>query len=66
MVMVALTGDFVSRYILGNVNVGYIWDSKGGASSSTFGVRPVVSLKLNITPTFVSKDDTTNISTYEI
>ena len=64
--MVVLVGDFVLRYILENVIVGYIWDQKGGAFNSIFGVRPVVSLKANITPTFVSTDSTTNISTYEI
>ena len=31
-----------------------------------FGVRPVVSLKSTITPNFVSKDESTGISTYEI
>lgn len=43
-----------------------LWHSVNCSCSSTGGVRPTVSLKSNITPTFVSKDDTTNISTYEI
>ena len=51
----------------GQVNFsGGLWFSDTSYAAIPFGVRPVVSLKLNITPTFVSKDDTTNISTYEI
>lgn len=46
-----------------NIN---LWNSYGGSSSSTYGVRPAVSLKSNITPTLKSTDSTTGISTYEI
>lgn len=46
--------------------VTYNYSYYSGSISFTFGVRPAVSLKSNITPTFVSKDNTTNISTYEI
>lgn len=47
---------------------GMVWTSENsdGEYTSSWGVRPVVSLKSNITPMFVSKDTTTNISTYKI
>ena len=45
---------------------GIVWTSDQGISSSSLGVRPVCLLKSTVTPKFVSKDDTTNISTYEI
>ena len=55
------------RYVPGNVVAGTpVWTSKDGPVESDYGVRPVVSLKSNITPSFVSKDDTTKISTYKI
>lgn len=43
-----------------------LWGSNYGSSNITYGVRPVVSLKSTITPNFVSKDESTGISTYEI
>ena len=44
-----------------------LWTSYSGSlTTAGFSIRPVVSLKSNISPNFVSKDDTTNISTYEI
>ena len=43
-----------------------LWYSRLGSYGSYGGVRPVVSLKSTITPNFVSKDDSTGISTYEI
>ena len=53
----------------GLVNYQSLWHSNFSTeqpSTLMFGVRPVVSLKSDITPSFVSKDSTTNISTYEI
>ena len=50
----------------GVISSGSLWGSRDGAMSQAYGVRPVVSLKSNIMPAFVSKDDTTHISTYEI
>ena len=50
----------------GLVAGGYLWFSGYGSSSSTYGVRPAVSLKSNITPTLKSTDSSTGISTYEI
>ena len=44
-----------------------LWNSiQYGSTSNSCGVRPVVSLKSNITPTLKSTDSTTGISTYEI
>ena len=43
-----------------------LWSSGFGSVSVTNAVRPVVSLKSTITPNFVSKDESTGISTYEI
>lgn len=43
-----------------------VWRSSIGTRSNIYGVRPVVSLKSTITPNFVSKDESTGISTYEI
>ena len=43
-----------------------VWDSLNGSDSGACGVRPAVSLKSNITPSFKSTDSTTGISTYEI
>ena len=43
-----------------------LWLSYGGNSKDSYGVRPVVSLKSNITPTLKSTDDSTGISTYKI
>ena len=43
-----------------------LWSSDGGSTIRKYGVRPVVSLKSTITPNFVSKDESTGISTYEI
>lgn len=50
----------------GMVMPNILWYSRSGSKSSTNGVRPVVSLKSTITPKFISKDDSTGISTYEI
>lgn len=48
------------------ISQGSLWSSNQGAGNLAYGVRPVVSLKSTITPIFVSKDDTTKISTYKI
>ena len=45
---------------------GQLWYSYYGSNSYLCGVRPAVSLKSNITPSFKSTDSTTGISTYEI
>lgn len=50
----------------GRIVTNYLWRTSVGTTSSPYGVRPVVSLKSNITPTLKSKDDSTGISTYEI
>ena len=55
------------RYVgSGYVGSSNVWGSIDGLSSSTFGVRPVVSLKSNIEPSLVSTDSETGISTYSI
>ena len=63
------TGNVIWEFFYvpsGIVSLTNVWDSSNGSSGGPYGVRPVEFLKSNITPTFVSKDDTTNISTYEI
>ena len=55
---------FISGFqVVNNCN---LWYSGNGSQSHAYGVRPVVSLKSTITPNFVSKDESTGISTYEI
>lgn len=49
-----------------NSPAGDLWTSRNGASANTKSIRSVVYLNSNISPTFVSKDSTTNISTYKI
>ena len=49
-----------------SVSIQWLWNSNGWESTLGVGLRPVVSLKSNITPNFVSKDESTGISTYEI
>ena len=56
--VVAHTGMVSNHYNL--------WSSINGSYASASGVRPVVSLKSNITPILKSTDNSTGISTYEI
>lgn len=50
----------------GYVMVYNLWGSDLGSLNRSGGVRPAVSLKSEITPIFVSTDNSTGISTYEI
>ena len=59
---------FCSLFI---VSSGYVtrcdvWDSYYGPVGSTFGVRPAVSLKSNITPSLVTEGNATTPAVYEI